>query len=205
LELEIDDAPLPAEATELIEAAQIRVDQFMADAAAQLTAFVPSDYATVCRALRAIAAGNLATGRAFCEWGSGFGVVASLATQFDWDASGIEIEAPLVASARRLAEDFDLPVQFVHGSFIPEGAEAIADQATTAGAADFAWITTDVDGAYQELGLEPDDFDLIFAYPWPGEEHVIDSLFERSAADGALLLTYNQYDAIRLCRKVGRR
>ena len=52
------------------------------------------------------------------------------------------------------------------------------------------------------LGLEVRDFDLIFAYPWPNDEELTASLFERFAAPGALLLTYDETDAVRLRRKV---
>jgi protein-L-isoaspartate O-methyltransferase len=141
----------------------------------------------------------------FCEWGSGFGVVAALAAMLEFDVCGIEIEGELLDASRQLAEDFDLPVDLVHGSFIPEGAQAFTEQAYSNSSSDWAWIVTDADDAYDELGLEPDDFDVIFAYPWPGEESVLSGLFERVAAEGALLLTYNQFDSVRLRRKVSRR
>ena len=38
--------------------------------------------------------------------------------------------------------------------------------------------------------------------PRPGEEQVIDDLFERYAADFALLLTYNGNEDVRMRRKV---
>ncbi len=61
------------------------------------------------------------------------------------------------------------------------------------------------DDAYGELGLGPHDFDVVFAYPWPGEECLIEDLFEKYAAEEALLLTCNQYNSVRLRRKVGKR
>jgi hypothetical protein len=54
------------------------------------------------------------------------------------------------------------------------------------------------------LQLDPDDFDIIFAYPWPGEEQVIFDLFADNAAVGALLLTYLGQEGLRLQRKVKR-
>ena len=65
--------------------------------------------------LRALSEGGLARGWRFCEWGSGFGVVVGLAALVEFDACGIEIEALLVAEARKLADDFDLPVEFGQG------------------------------------------------------------------------------------------
>jgi protein-L-isoaspartate O-methyltransferase len=137
-----------------------------------------------------------------CEWGSGFGVVASLASMLEYNVCGIEIERDLVDASRRLADDFGLPVEFVHGSFIPAGAEAFADEILADNGADFICTVTDADDAYDRLGLDPDDFDVFFVYPWPGEEGLIESLFEKYAADGALLLLYGQFDSVRLRRKV---
>lgn len=55
------------------------------------------------------------------------------------------------------------------------------------------------------LQREPDDWDVVFAYPWPGEEHVIERLFDRYAAAGALLVTYRTEKGTRVQRKSGRR
>ena len=116
---------------------------------------------------------------------------------------GIEIERELVEASQRLADDFGLPVEFVHGSFIPPGAEVDAEEAYADNNDDFFWLVTDADGAYDELGLEPDDFDIVFAYPWPSEEPLVETLFEKYAAEGALLLTFNKYNAVQLRRQVG--
>ena len=69
---------------------------------------------------------------------------------------------------------------------------------------DVAWLSTSGPDGYEELHLEPDDFDVIFAYPWPGEEQVIFDLFADCAAVGALLLTYHGQEGVRLQRKVKR-
>ena len=104
---------------------------------------------------------------------------------------------------RRLAGDFGLPVEFVQGSFIPQGAEADVAEAYAETSAAYFRLETEADEAYAELGLDPHDFDVVFAYPWPGEERLIEDLFEKYAADKALLLTYTQYNSVRLQRKVG--
>jgi hypothetical protein len=77
---------------------------------------------------------------------------------------------------------------------LPQGAPAAAGS--------FAWLTTGESGAYQQLGLGPDEFDLIFAYPWPDEERVTDNLFEHYAAEGAVLLTYHGVEDLRFRRKL---
>ena len=115
---------------------------------------------------------------------------------------GIEIEQELVDAAQQLAEDFDLPTHFVQGSFIPAGAETYAEQAYAANSSEFLWVVTDADAAYEELGLELDDFDLVFAYPWPGDDSLLAEIFDRYAAQEALLLTYDQFNSIQLRRKV---
>ena len=52
--------------------------------------------------------------------------------------------------------------------------------------------------AYFRGDLE--EFDLIFAYPWPGEEDIILSLFERHAARGSVLLSYHGMEGVRAHR-----
>jgi hypothetical protein len=202
--ISIDGSVLPDDVVAFLREADLRVSQFVRNSPIRVTGFVPSGFVSVYHALRAITAANLAPGTSFCEWGSGFGVVASLAAMLGFKVCGIEIERDLVDASRRLAEDFGLPVEFVHGSFIPSGAEADAEEACADNSAEYFWLVTDADDAYDELGLDPDDFDVFFAYPWPGEECLIESLFKRYAAEEALLLTYNQYDSMRLRRKVGK-
>ncbi len=204
IDISINGLVLPDEVAAFLREADLRVSQFVKSSPIRITGFVPSDFATVYRSLRVIAEANLAPGTSLCEWGSGFGVVASLAAMLEFKACGIEIEKGLVDASRRLAEDFGLPVEFVHGGFIPQGAEADVEEAYANTSRDYFWLVTDADDAYGELGRGPDDFDIVFAYPWPGEECLIDSLFEKYAAEKALLLTYTDYDSVRLRRKVGR-
>ena len=51
------------------------------------------------------------------------------------------------------------------------------------------------------MDLAPDDLDVVFAYPWPDEEHFIRDLFERHCAAGAVLVTYHGGEAFRMCRR----
>jgi hypothetical protein len=198
VDLPAEGLPVPRDIRSFLREAERRIGQF------QMTSlcpgFVPSDFAGAYGVLRGIAETHLAPGGRFCEWGSGFGVVTCLAAMLGFEAYGIEVEADLVDAARRLADDFDLPVQFARDSFIPAGGEACLD----AGGA-FAWLTTDAGGAAEELDLAPDDFDVIFAYPWPDEERVTGDLFRRYAAVGAVLVTYHCAGEFRLRRKTGKR
>ncbi|MFP6692023.1 MAG: hypothetical protein VB875_03320 [Pirellulales bacterium] len=204
VEISIASTDLPADVASFLREADSRVSRFVQDHPARVAGFVPSDFATVYRGLRAITDANLACGSSLCEWGSGLGVVSSLAAMLQFDVCGIEIDEGLVAASRTLADDFALPVEFVHGSFIPSGGEADAEEAYAENDGKFFWIVTDSDDAYGELGLDPDDFDVVFAYPWPGEENLITTLFEKYAAEEALLLLYGELDSLRLVRKVGK-
>jgi hypothetical protein len=188
----------PADARRLIREADRRIARFQRDCL--VPAFVPSSYEAAFGVLRWLSEDNLARGRQFCEWGCGFGVVASLAATLDFDSCGIEVEGALVTEAERLAADFGLAVAFAHGSFIPRGAE---DRVCAAGS--YSWLTTDATDAYEDLGLDTSDMDVVFAYPWPDEEVVTSELFERYAGTGAVLATYHGRDEFRVRRKVGRR
>jgi hypothetical protein len=189
---------LPPDARRFIREADRRIAQFQVGCT--IPGFVPSDYATACRVLLALSGSSVARGRRLCEWGSGFGVVASLAAMLDFDSCGIEVEGALVDEAQRLAEDFGLSVEFVHGSFIPRGED---DRVHAVGT--YSWLTTESGDAYEDLGLEPEDMDVVFAYPWPDEEALIGELFERYAGHGAVLATYHGGEDFRLRRKVGKR
>jgi hypothetical protein len=189
---------LPADAARFIREAEERIDRFQSEC--RVPAFVPCDYRAAFAVLRALSEGGLARGWRFCEWGSGFGVVVGLAALLEFDACGIEIEESLVAEARKLAEDFDLPVEFVRGSFVPRGAE---DRVHASGT--YSWLTTEGDYAYDDLDLDVSDLDVVFAYPWPDEEGVVCDLFDRYAGTGAILATYHGSGEFRLKRKVSGR
>lgn len=195
VELVIDDEQPPERVADFLAESDRRIDAFRNDNV--IPGFVPSDYSKAYSALRAAARTGVAPGRAFCEWGSGFGVVACLAEMVGFEAVGIEVESRLVDHAKQLATDFRLGTRFVRGSFIPEGGDSFAD---TEG--EVSWLNPETGSGEAELGLEINDFDVIYAYPWPGEEHVIIRLFEHYAAVGALLMTYHGQNGVRVQRKL---
>jgi hypothetical protein len=143
-----------------------------------------------------VADAHLAAGPLFCEWGSGAGVVTCLAAMVGFGACGIEFETDLVGLSTRLARHYDVEADFCHGNFVPHGGQKIAEEVT-----EFEWLAVGGPDPYDQMDLEIDDFDMIFAYPWPGEERVIERLFERFAASGALLMTYNGDEGVRLFRR----
>ena len=142
-DLPLDSTAIPRDVRSFLGEAERRVRRFLRTG--RFAAFVPSDFARAYRILRALADADLAPSTLFCEWGSGFGVVACLAAMLDEE-----------------------------------------------------------NGAHDELGLDPDDFAVIFAYPWPDEEQVTAGLFQRYAAPGAVLLTHHGGAEFRLRRKTAR-
>jgi predicted O-methyltransferase YrrM len=201
VEIEIAFSPdaIPANVAALLADAKCQIALLEEASRASIPAFVPSDFELVYRALMGVKEGNLATGRRFLEWGSGTGVVSCLAILLEFDAAGIEIEPKLVQLAEQLAAKHHIAAQFACGSFVPAGSEPRLDLA-----ADVTWLSSGGHDGYEQLQLDPDDFDVVFAYPWPGEEQVIFDLFESSAAVGALLLTYHGQEGLRLQRKLRR-
>src|SRR5262245_43093830 len=117
IELPIDTAPLPRDVAVFLREAARRIERFQMDC--RVPGFVPSDFARGYTSLRSVATRDSTPGNLFCEWGSGFGVVTCLAAMLDFDAYGIEIDSELVQAAVQLAADFDVPVEFIRGSFIP--------------------------------------------------------------------------------------
>ena len=198
VDLTIDAAPLPAEVQRFVRDAEQRIELFQRHS--PVPGFVPSDFEAGFRILRSLAATVLVPGTLFCEWGSGFGVVACLAAMLDFDAYGIEIEEELVAAARRLAADFELPVEFIRGSFIPRAARAEVSFESS-----FSWLSTSEYGTDDELGLSTSDIGVIFAYPWPDEEKVTEVLFAKYANVGAVLVTHHGGEEFRIRRKTSGR
>jgi hypothetical protein len=198
LVLDVPALKPPPEVARFLREAERRIDRFQSEA--RVPAFVPCDYGAAHAVLCALASGPHLRGRQMCEWGSGFGAVVGLAALAGYDACGIEIEWSLVEEARQLADDFELPVELVCGSFVPRGAEGLVHANGT-----YSWFTTESDYAYDDLGLEVSDFDLVFAYPWPDEEGAVCDLFEKYAGTGAVLATYHGSGEFRLKRKVAKR
>ena len=143
--------------------------------------FVPADSSKVLDALIRLSAPGLR----FLEWGSAMGVNTIMADLLGYEAYGIEIDPALVATARALAARFDSRALFAVGSFLPGG---------------YTWRSASGDtrlgtighaaSAYYELGRALDDFDLVFAYPWSGEEPIMHDVMRRYGARGARLLMH---------------
>lgn len=196
--LEVSPNTLPSGVKQFLRDADRRIERLQFERRDHpIPAFVPCDFVLVYEALEYVQEFSLATGHRFVEWGSGAGVVTCLAGMLEFDAVGIEIEEELFVLATQLAEDYELDVEFAVGSFVPADFDVDLTEQR-----DINWLRTDGADAYEWLELEPDDFDVVFAYPWPGEEQVLFDMFLECAAEGALLLTYHGQEGMRLQRKV---
>ena len=185
----------PTRVAHLLREADSRIREHLEQQRGHGRGFVASDFALVNAVLERIVEEGLARGPLFCEWGSGFGVVAMLASMLGFDAYGIEVQSDLVLAAEELADCVGCDVPFAHGSFVASCDEDLIESAER------SWWHTTEGSAYEDLGLEPEDFDLFFAYPWPGEEDLFEALFVRYASVGALLLTYHDVSGVLVQRK----
>lgn len=141
--------------------------------------FVNADYESVLAALLP----HCAPGLKFLEWGSASGVITIMADLLGFEAYGIELDSGLVVTARALARKFDSRAQFASGSFLPAG---------------YVWRPSSGDGriatigdgesGYLQLGHPLDEFDVVFGYPWGGEEPMMLDLMKRYGRPDALLL-----------------
>ena len=143
--------------------------------------FVPADYADVERILRQ----HVQPGRRFLEWGSGTGVITIMADLIGFDASGIELDASLVEVARTLARRYDSNAKFAAASFLPEGYRYRDPD----GGNRMGTLGTGPSG-YLDLGRPLEDFDVVFGYPWHGEEPVMRDVFRQYGSPDATLIIY---------------
>jgi hypothetical protein len=188
------------EAEQLIREAEARVERFTRSHRPRIDNFVVCDFRLVDSALRWIGDQNLLCGESFCEWGSGFGVVSLLASLHGLSACGIEVEPSLVEQSESLAEDQGIEARFACGSFIPSGGGQFESMVQ-----EVDHVDVDSVDCYDELGQEIADFDLFFAFPWPGEHRFWETIFDRFASDGALLLTFQGIEQLRLQRHTASR
>jgi hypothetical protein len=142
--------------------------------------FVPADYEVVLETLLPYRE----TGGKFLEWGSATGVISIMADLLGFESFGIELDAELVVTARALAEKYGSGAQFAEGSFLPAGYE----WQSTGGDGRLATIGEGPSG-YRELGHHLDEFDVVFAFPWGGEEPMmLDLMRTYGRADAKLFL-----------------
>lgn len=153
--------------------------------------YVSANYLSVYQSLTQLR-GKVST---VLEWGSGLGVVSIMASRMGFEAYGIEAESNLIEYAEGFAERYGPATRFAHGSFIPD---------------EFVWnpgdgeelnrTIIDIPAAYDQFDLELQDFDLVYAYPWPEEHQLYQNILRDYGRQDVLLLTYDGREGIGLCR-----
>jgi len=153
--------------------------------------FVPADYGLVLRTLLALRGPGLR----FLEWGSATGVITIMADLLGFEAYGIELDPELVEIARGLADRFGSGACFAAGSFLPAGYAWTPHT----GDARIGTIGVGVSG-YDELGHPLHDFDLVYAYPWDGEDPLMHDLLRDRGRPGARLVLHGGAEGMRVYR-----
>lgn len=144
-------------------------------------AFVAADYPVVLATLVELRA----PGRRFLEWGSATGVITIMADLLGFEAYGIEIDGSLVEQARELADRHGSRARFTKGSFLPAGYR----WNQPGGDERLGTISTGESG-YLQLGMPLEEFDVVFGYPWPGEEALMLDLMRVHGRANATLLIH---------------
>jgi hypothetical protein len=187
------DPAVRGELTALCEEGWALYEKFSADlspdkSAAEFHPFVPADYETVLAALLP----RRGAGLKFLEWGSANGVIAIMADLIGFEAFGIELDRDLVTTARDLAERYRSEARFAVGSFVPTGYQ----WRPSGGDGRTATVGSGTSG-YLELAHPLDDFDVVFAYPWGGEEPMMLDLMTAYGRPDAYLLLHTVNDGVR--------
>ena len=193
LTISLNTPEVPPEVASLFVEARRRADAFFdSGLGRRFPRYQPSDPSLVYAALANLRSSGQLRGDVFCEWGCGIGVATSLASLIGFEAYGIEIEPDLADRATCLAEDLGIPIEILNTSYLPEGYEFCDGM----GGEDL--VVPEASSAYGEAvhgtttypGLDAEDVDLFFVYPWPGQEDLMLSLFTHLASEGAVLLMY---------------
>ncbi len=198
LQFEFDESPLPEPVVRWLKAARERIELYWDHFKEKpLPQYVECDFEYVSAALVACVEQQLIDGKLFCEWGCGFAVVAGVAGLLDLDAIGIEAEEFLCTEARELLRKENVAAEIWQGNFLPGGARRLAENTDP-----LVSLTHDIPPAYAKYDMSLSDFAIVFAYPWPGEEHFLKAVFNRYARPNALMLMYRGPYQIELYRKL---
>ena len=141
--------------------------------------FVAAEYEDVLAALISVRE----PGQRFLEWGSATGVITIMADLLGFEAYGIELDADLVAEARRLADAWGSGARFAAGSLLPTGYRFPGHRGD-----DRLGTIGEGTSGYLELGYALDDFDVVYGFPWSGEEAMMLDLMKCYGRSDALLL-----------------
>jgi hypothetical protein len=153
--------------------------------------YVSADYLAVYESLARLK-GRVST---VLEWGSGLGVVTIMASRMGFEAYGIEAEPALVEYSEGFAQAYGPNARFAQGSFIPDDFER-----NPADGDDVCRTIIDAASVYDELEMELQDFDLVYAYPWPDEHTLYHNIMRKCGRRESLFLSYDAREGIELVR-----
>lgn len=192
----VDSTPIPDELAAQITSARGEIEAFQDRwDRPQIEQFVAADYHLVYQCLNWTLQFQPRLGQRFLEWGSGFSIVSAIAAEMGLNSFGIEAEPDLLAMGRKTIQTWNVSVELVEGNFLPPGAAQLSDDPMLPS------LSHDVADGYQTIGLDLDDFALVYSYPWPGEDDFHEFVFDRYAASGALLMLFCGPNDVRLWRK----
>jgi hypothetical protein len=161
-----------------------------------LPQYVESDFDSVASAIDNCLKYSMVDGNLFCEWGAGFGVITGIAALLGMDAVGIEAESFLCEQAEKLFQKHGIDAEIWQGNFLPRGARDLAIDEDP-----LVSLTHSIPPAYDSQDVKIDDFAMIFAYPWPGEEHFLRLVFDRFARRGAIMVMHRGPNQIEIIKK----
>lgn len=186
-------APLPDDVAAFVDEAESRREKFYAAGLGlRYPKYVASDPSVFHAALLHLEEEGYLRGKQFCEWGSGFGIATCIAALAGFDAVGIEIEEELVEYSTDLARHQGIDIEILNISYLPDG----YDESEGVGGKDLIipeFLNTRGGSTPPAVydGLDPDEVDIFYVYPWPGQERMMMDLFTSIASPGAVLLIYN--------------
>lgn len=191
--LELDPSILPDPVRDLIDEADKRCDQFFeAGLGLRYPRYVPSDPTVAHAAIAFLEQQGLLRGKVFCEWGCGFATVTGIASLLGFEAYGIELEPELAELGSSLTGELGIPAEILNISYFPEGydeSEGVGGKDLIIPESHHSRGPAPPSPSYQDL--DPDEVDLFYVYPWPGQERLMMDLFISLSSPGAILLIYN--------------
>lgn len=214
----LDERPIPDSVLGMIHDLHQRIEAFQDRwDVPQIEQFVAADYALVYQTLAWIRETQLLPGNRFLEWGCGFAAVTVIADGLGWDAIGVEAEPILMKHGRKTVQQWCQPLRksigknadgreitgpfpdLVEGNFLPPNADELADDPTLPS------LGHQMPSAYDTIGLELDDFAIVYSYPWPGEDEFHESVFDRYGGSGSILVQFAGPNDMRAWRSTRKR
>ena len=205
IDLKIEGKKLPEKVKNYLRDANKRIDElFETERNRKVPQFIPCNDELLYHWLAAIKTSELCLDKVYCEWGSGYGVGACLASLLGYESYGIEIERSLIEASRKLAEDSNIAVTIIERDYMPEGFECYEGSGGAELIKPENYTYGEKNGfrpSYEGMDADLDEVDIFFIYPWPGEQEFVLEFFQAVAADGALCLIYLGDDEFGLYQK----